>query len=496
MRFFAEKFVMEALGQTLIGATLGAGIALAAHWAWSPEPVSLSSLSSPSSQVPGVLAARSATDGAGIGPDFRMAASAAIEPVVHVKTANRVRVPTHPWLEYWGYSAPTQIQQGSGSGVIIDADGFILTNHHVIEGADEIQVSLNNRRTFPAQLVGADPATDLAILRIESDEPLPFIPFGDSDALSVGEWVLAVGNPFDLTSTVTAGIVSAKARNIQILQPSGPGSAPPIESFIQTDAAVNPGNSGGALVNIRGELVGINTAIASQTGSYAGYSFAVPSSIAAKVSADLIAYGRVQRAFLGVKVAELNEEWAEKLGVEMGAGVWLAEVTEGGGAQRAGLQRNDVLVSVEGASVRNMPELQDRVSRFRPGDKVTVVVLRDGKRIEAQVELRDESGTTRIVNRSESEWQQKLGVAWKPADAQDGRGAGALILQVFQGPFRQAGIQPGFLIQSVHGQRVSDAQDLTDLLSASENPYRIQGTYPDGTRKEYWVNVSGHSGTR
>jgi serine protease Do len=482
---------MKALGQTLIGASLGAGIALAAHQAWNPEPAPMDALKPYGTNVPGVLAGWSGTDGAALGPDFRLAASTAIEPVVHVKTANRVRIPTHPWLEYWGYSAPTQIQQGSGSGVIIDADGFILTNHHVIEGAEEIQVSLNNRKTFEARLVGTDPATDLAILRIESSDPLPVIPFGDSDALAVGEWVLAVGNPFDLTSTVTAGIVSAKARNIQILQPTGASSAPPIESFIQTDAAVNPGNSGGALVNVRGELVGINTAIASQTGSYAGYSFAVPSSIAAKVSADLIAYGRVQRAFLGVKVAELNEEWAEQLGVEMGSGVLLADVTEGGGAQKAGLQRNDVLVSVDGAVVRNMPELQDRISRFRPGDTVPVVVLRNRKRIEAQVELRDETGTTRIVNRSESEWQQRMGAVWKPADPEDGHGLGALVMQVFSGPLRTAGIRPGFLIQSIDGRRIAHPQDLTDALASSENPCHIQGTYPDGTSQAYWVTVPG-----
>ena len=480
---------MKALGQTLIGALLGAGIALAAHQAWNTQPQVTSPVPSRSAVVPGVLAGWSATEGAGIGPDFRLAASTAIEPVVHVKTANRVRIPTHPWLEYWGYSAPSQIQQGSGSGVIIDADGFILTNHHVIEGAEEIQVSLNNKRTFQAQLVGTDPATDLAILRIESQDPLPVIPFGDSDALAVGEWVLAVGNPFDLTSTVTAGIVSAKARNIQILQPNSSSSAPPIESFIQTDAAINPGNSGGALVNIRGELVGINTAIASQTGSYAGYAFAVPSSIAAKVSADLIAYGRVQRAFLGVKVAELNEEWAEELGVEIGAGVLLAEVTDGGGAQKAGLQRNDVLVSVDGSPVKNMPELQDRVSRFRPGDAVPVVVLRNGKRIEARVELRDETGTTRIVNRSESEWQQRLGATWKPADPRDGRGPGALLLQVFSGPLRTAGVRPGFLIDAIHGERIEDPQDLTHALSSTPGPYHIEGSYPDGTRRAYWVTI-------
>jgi len=488
--------VMKAFNQTLVGALLGAGIALSIHAAFTASGPDDSVLHGtvPGSTVPGIQTGWS-EGSSGVPLDFRGAAAAAIDPVVHVKTANRVQVPIHPWLEYWGYSAPSQVQQGSGSGVIIDGEGFILTNHHVIRGADEIVVSLNDRRTYRAQVVGSDPSTDLAVLRVDASEPLPFIRFGDSDALAVGEWVLAVGNPFDLTSTVTAGIVSAKARNIQILQPSDASGVPPIESFIQTDAAVNPGNSGGALVNVRGELVGINTAIASETGSYAGYSFAVPSSIAAKVSADLIAFGRVQRAFLGVRVAEMNDGLARELGVASGQGVLLAEITPGGGAERAGLRRNDVLVEVAGGPVRNMPELQDRVSRYRPGDAVPVVVLRDGKRIEARVELRDAAGATRIVNRSESEWQQRLGAAWTSTEGTD-RGAGVLVYRVFQGPFRQIGVPEGFLIQSVNGEPISGPSEWTDVLSSTDGPYRIRGKHPDGTVREFLLPAAASPGGR
>lgn len=329
--------------------------------------------------------------------DLRRAARASVHAVVHVKTAARAQVAYNPWMDFWGIAPVPRIREGSGSGVIIDEQGFILTNHHVIQGAERIEVSLNDRRTFVADVVGADPATDLAVLRISGADELPALAFGSSDDLEVGEWVLAVGNPFDLTSTVTAGIVSAKARNLQLLRPDHTNEVFPVESFIQTDAAVNPGNSGGALVNAAGQLVGINTAIASQTGSYAGYAFAVPASIAQKVSSDLIAYGRVQRAFIGISGTGVTPEIAEQFGLETVRGVWIHSVTPSGGAEAAGIAAGDVVLRINGLEVNSIAELQEEVARHDPGEVVSVTLL--GRSSPIQVQLKDVHGGTEIKDR-------------------------------------------------------------------------------------------------
>jgi S1-C subfamily serine protease len=329
--------------------------------------------------------------------DFREAARESVHAVVHVKTVARTPVPYHPLMEFWGIPSAPRVKEGSGSGVIIDEQGFILTNYHVIEGADRIEISLNDRRAFDADVVGTDPATDLAVLRISGAEALPALRFGSSDALEVGEWVLAVGNPFDLTSTVTAGIVSAKARNLRLLQPDHTHDVFPVESFIQTDAAVNPGNSGGALVNVEGELVGINTAIASQTGSYAGYAFAVPSSIAEKVCNDLISYGRVQRAFIGISGTGVTAEIAAELDLNEVRGVWIHSLSPQGGAESAGIEPGDILLSINGLSVNSIAELQEEVARHDPGD--TVVVTLQGRSEPLPVQLRDVNGGTEVKDR-------------------------------------------------------------------------------------------------
>ena len=282
--------------------------------------------------------------------------------------------------------APYNMPSGSGSGVILSDDGYIVTNHHVIEGADLIEIGLNDNRTFAAELVGSDPTTDIAVLRIEAQD-LKALEWGDSDAVQVGDWVLAVGNPFDLTSTVTAGIVSAKARDIQLLQPDFDRSLSPVESFIQTDAAVNPGNSGGALVSDRGALIGINTAIASRTGSYAGYAFAIPSSLAQKVARDLIEFGTVQRAFLGVNIQPVTEETAQRLELPAVSGVMVSGVTDDSGARAAGMQVGDVILSVSGTPTPTLPELLERVNRFRPGQSATVEVWRQKEVKKLSVEL-------------------------------------------------------------------------------------------------------------
>ena len=329
--------------------------------------------------------------------DFRDAARESVNAVVHVKTVSRTVAPNNPWMDFWGIPNSHRIRQGSGSGVIIDAQGFILTNNHVIDGADRIEVSLNDRRSFEAQVVGTDPGTDLAVLRIEQAEDLPAMRFGSSDDLEVGEWVLAVGNPFDLTSTVTAGIVSAKARSLQLLRPDYRNEVFPVESFIQTDAAVNPGNSGGALVNAAGELVGINTAIASETGSYAGYAFAVPASIARKVSSDLIAYGRVQRAFIGISGAGVTPELAQEFGLDAVEGVWIHSLSPDGGAADAGIEPGDVLVRINGQAVNSIAELQEEVARHDPGDTVSVEIL--GRERPVPIQLRDVHGGTEVKDR-------------------------------------------------------------------------------------------------
>jgi len=275
---------------------------------------------------------------------------------VTTETAVNVRDPFADF--FWGYRAPQQqqLRQGAGSGVIISADGYIVTNNHVVEGADKISVHLNDNRMYEGKLIGRDPSTDLALLKIDASD-LATVPYGNSDAVRVGEWVLAVGNPMNLTSTVTAGIVSAKARNINLLQYDASRDIFPLESFIQTDAAVNPGNSGGALVNVSGELVGINTAIASTTGMYTGYSFAIPVNIVQKVANDLLEFGSVQRAYIGVSIRDIDQVLANEVGLDRIRGVYVNGITDGGAAQHAGMKTGDVIVKVGSIDVNNVPQL-------------------------------------------------------------------------------------------------------------------------------------------
>lgn len=335
-------------------------------------------------------------------PSFAQAAQTSVGAVVHVRTAMRTRMPLNPWYEMLGYRSPEEVHEGSGSGVIIGKEGFIVTNNHVIEGAEEITVSMNDNRTYIADVIGTDPSTDLAMLKISAEFPLPFVEFGNSDQVGIGDWVLAVGNPFDLTSTVTAGIVSAKARNINLLRARPDRGVFPIESFIQTDAAVNPGNSGGALINTRGELIGINTAIASRTGSYAGYSFAVPSTIVEKVAQDLMSYGEVQRAYLGIQIEPVTEEIAEQLDMTEIKGCAITDLVPGSGAAESGLEIGDVVLAIDGQEISDFPELQESVSRFHPGDEVMVRVWRNGEEREVLVQLKDRNGRLAIRKQGSS----------------------------------------------------------------------------------------------
>jgi Do/DeqQ family serine protease len=427
--------------------------------------------------------------------DLTKAAEMSVNAVVHVMTKYKApqrssSMEMDPFFEFFFRDRqgmqPQQPQPrvGSGSGVILSSDGYIVTNNHVIEDADEITVTLNDKRTFNATLAGTDPSTDLALLKIEATG-LPTLEIGSSDDLKVGEWVLAVGNPFNLTSTVTAGIVSAKARNINILS-----SDMRIESFIQTDAAVNPGNSGGALVNTRGQLVGINTAIASQTGSYAGYAFAVPVSIMSKVVADLKQHGIVQRALLGVIINDINAEFAKEKNIDVLEGAYVAGVNENSGAAGAGIKEGDIITHVNGIRVRSVSELQEQIGRFRPGDKVKIQLIRDGKSKDVEVTLKNTMGNTDIVKEA---GLKDLGASFTPVSnrqkQQYGISSGLLVEKVESGgKFAQAGISKGYIILRVNNRSVNSVADIEqiikDVRQNKGNMQNEQALFISGLNKE------------
>lgn len=377
-----------------------------------------------------------------------------------------------------------EVRMGSGSGVVIQKEGYIVTNNHVIENASRINVVMNNQKSYTAELIGTDPSTDLALLKIKADEELTVIPFGNSDNVQVGEWVLAVGNPFELTSTVTAGIVSAKARNINILRRNdGLG----VEAFIQTDAAVNPGNSGGALVNVNGELIGINTAIASTTGSFAGYSFAVPTEIVRKVVTDLKEHGIVQRGLLGVQIRDVTAELAKELDLSVVRGIYVAGVTERSGAIEAGLEKGDVIIEVDGVEVNTSAQLQERIARKRPGDKVEVVYLRNGKERNTKVELKNRLGTTELVTNEAGKLMkiETLGIeiqSISPEDATKIGTTGVKIATIGKGKFKDAQVPEGFIITHIDKEKVESSADVIRLLEGKTGGVLIEGFHPAGRR--------------
>ncbi len=423
--------------------------------------------------------------------DFTVAAERTVDAVVHVKTAytvNNTYTYGDPFFDFFfgpqQFSKPQPVQ-GSGSGVILTRDGFIVTNNHVIDKADNIEVVLNDKRTFKAKLVGRDPRTDIALLKIDATD-LPFIPFGNSDEVKVGEWVLAIGNPFNLNSTVTAGIISAKARNIQILTEQYA-----IESFIQTDAAVNPGNSGGALVNLKGELIGINTAIASKTGSYAGYSFAIPSSIAKKIVTDLIEFGEVQRAILGIGIDELTEELAKEQGIKEIKGVYIREVHKNGAAEKAGIQVGDVILSINGVDVNSMSQLQEQISKYRPNQQVDVVVNRNNSKKHFTVTLTNvKNGLDLITTNAILE---KLGAKFSEVtDKQKMElriNGGLQVAEIMDGAVKESGIKKGYIITRINRAQISSIEDLKRIIEISSGAVLVEGVYPNGTRVAYAINL-------
>lgn len=425
-------------------------------------------------------------------PDLTFAAENSVHSVVHIKVTQKGSYygsnNIFDWFFGEGGSQSQQMpqRQGAGSGVIISPDGYIVTNNHVVDGADEINVVLNDKREFKAKLIGTDSSTDIALIRIDVTG-LQVLKFSNSDDLKLGEWVLAVGNPFNLTSTVTAGIVSAKSRDIGI----NPDQMR-IESFIQTDAAVNPGNSGGALVNTRGELVGINTAIASQTGSYSGYSFAIPANIVQKVVSDLKQFGDVQRALLNVNIGDVNAELAKKYNLDKIEGVFVGKVLPEGGAELAGIKDNDVIISVDGVNVNSVAELQEQISKHRPGDKVNVVVKRDNKKKPFNVTLRNKHGDTEIVKGDDPNdiFGAKFVAVSDREKEELGIRYGVKITELGNGKFKDAGIKKGFIVTQVNKNAVSEVNDFKRIIKNSRGGILVEGIYPNGEVAYYVFGVN------
>lgn len=425
--------------------------------------------------------------------DFVNAANKSVDAVVHVKTVFQAERYYNPWSRFFGGEAyQSRQQRGSGSGVIISDDGYIVTNNHVIENAASIEVVTNNNRTYKAELIGHDPATDLALLKIDENN-LPSIVLGDSDALQVGEWVLAVGNPFNLTSTVTAGIVSAKARNINILDYDPNRDIFPLESFIQTDAAVNPGNSGGALVNGRGELVGINTAIASRTGSYSGYSFAIPVSIVRKVTTDLLEFGKVQRAYIGVNISNIDGVLKQERDLRVSEGAFVRGLLEGGAAADAGILEGDIIVGVEDNPIRSVTQLQEQVGKYRPGDRIKVVVLRDDEKKTFDVLLRNRAGNVELKKRMPEEVGIIFGARLKPLSSQEKMALnldnGVKITEITDGKFKRAGMKPGFVITHINKESVDSPEDISRILHGKTGGVLVEGFHPNGTPDYFGFGV-------
>ncbi len=429
--------------------------------------------------------------------DFVNAAQKTVPAVVYVEVKVNMqeqRSGNALWDFFYGPTQPNGIEgEESGSGVIVSSDGYIVTNNHVVEDAGTITVTLNDKKKYEATVVGKDPETDLALLKIDATN-LPKIEYGNSDNVLVGQWVVAVGNPYNLTSTVTAGIVSAKARNIDILpREIASHRIYPIESYIQTDAAVNPGNSGGALVNTSGQLVGINSAIASTTGSYTGYSFAIPVNLVRKVVADLLQYGKVQRGFIGVSIQNVDEEIAKTAGLNSVNGVYVQSVLSTGAAHEAGIKEGDVILKINGTDVNDVSSLDEMVARQSPGDKVTVTVSRDGKAMDMPVTLKNREGGTAVIteasNNSPAVTVKELGASFVPLTDEEKQSlnleGGAKVTKIDGGTLQEIGMKKGFIITKIDHQKVSSPEDVQNILGGKTGGVLIEGLYPNGTKAYY-----------
>lgn len=413
---------------------------------------------------------------------FISASEISTPSVVFIKTTSTYQQQPNSfwfWGDFFGNRGPVY---NSGSGVIVSEDGVIVTNNHVVDKADEIEVVMNDKRSYIAKVIGTDPSSDLAVLRVTA-KGLPYVKFDNSDNLRIGEWVIAVGNPFNLTSTVTAGIVSAKGRNINIVN-----SQFPIESFIQTDAAINPGNSGGALVNLRGQLVGINTAIYSQTGSYAGYGFAVPANVVSKVVKDIVEFGEVQRPFLNADIQDIDQKLADKLKEENIKGVYVKDVGSGGAAEKAGLKEGDIILKVDGVEVNSKATYEERISYYRPGDKVKITIKRNAEIRDHVVLLTNREGTSDML-RKQSVTSVSLGadfeVLSKVEREKMGVESGVKVSNVRNGLIRNMNLPEGFVITAINKVKLSDAEDAIRILESNKGTVVIEGVHPNGTRAYY-----------
>jgi serine protease Do len=436
-----------------------------------------------------------------VGFDFVKVSEVSTPTVVHIKshfsetasTTNKSRGGIDPFEFFrdhgFDFDMPRGPGMATGSGVIISQDGYIVTNNHVIDNASKIEVTLNDKRTFIADLIGTDKTTDLALLKVDSKN-LNFMSFGNSDETKVGQWVVAVGNPMNLTSTVTAGIISAKGRSIDLLRTQDNQYA--IENFIQTDAAINPGNSGGALVNTSGQLIGINTAIASQTGSYTGYGFAIPVNLVKKVMDDLLKFGKVQRGLLGVSIQEITQELAEKEGLKELNGVLVQDVSENGAALKAGVKKGDVIIKVNNNNVNTVSGLQEEIGRFRPGDKVNLTINRKGeiKNLTATLKGMDGKETVSIADKSELNTFKGLsfGTLSKEEKEKLGLKNGVKVENIGNGPFKGK-IPKGFVITKIDKQTVNSPQQLKSLLEKVDGAILIEGKNEDGTENVIGLKI-------
>jgi Do/DeqQ family serine protease len=424
-----------------------------------------------------------------VGPDLTAAAQIGVRAVVHINTEYKEKSSYYNYFfdlrDFGDQQQQMPALAGSGSGVIVAEDGYIITNNHVVDDATSVKVTLDNKRTYTAKVIGTDPMTDLALIKIDVGN-LPTIPFGNSDKLRLGEWVLAVGNPFNLNSTVTAGIVSAMARDINIIS-GADGSG--IESFIQTDAVVNKGNSGGALLNQNGELVGINAAIASPTGYYAGYSFAIPINLVKKVYKDLKESGKVRRGYMGVMFNDINGEFADENNLHGTEGVYVDKVLPNTAAEQAGIKAKDIVIAVENIPVSSASQLKETIATKNPGDKIKISLVRDNKPIELYVVLKEQENPEVAASKSNTVALEQLGVTFIPVpnnlSAKLGLKSGLQVEEIKDGLLANAGIKKGFIITQIDKKPVRSVEELMSLLQNTEGGILIEGVYPNGMRAYY-----------
>lgn len=456
-----------------------------------------------SDTTPTFALAKNISAGNALELDFSAVAEKVTPAVVSIMAKVEMRAGVSPQMidpfrEFFGdrfFGQPLQPDRGlqekyatsTGSGVIISKDGYIVTNNHVVAGAKELEVTLIDKRSYKAKVIGTDPSTDLAVIQIRENN-LPTLPFGNSDLTKVGAWVLAVGNPYNLSSTVTAGVVSAKGRNLRIVKDQSP-----IESFIQTDAAINPGNSGGALVNVAGELIGINTAISSPTGSFSGYGFAVPSNLVMKVVEDIIKYGAVQRGYLGIFISDLDSKKADAKDIDFIPGIYVDSLMSESAAKDAGIKKGDVIVKVDGKEVKNVGELQERIGRHRPGEVVNLTINRNGKEQVIPVTLKNKDGKTEVIKKEDREITALLGAEFEDLNDKDRKKAaveyGVKVKKVYPGGKLniQSDIEEGFIITKIDKQPVKSVKELKKMLQNKQGGVMIEGVYPGDPDVRYFA---------